>query len=118
MLIVLELAQDTILTDSDDTPPAKDALPAVEKLLDYAIAHRPDYSRIQIARKAAEQNDRLQKRMLTPDAFFQARSAIIYTPIIRVARPGISETPDRFNDLIGEVLICLRWKIEPGRQRA
>lgn len=118
MRIVLGLSQDTILTDFDDTPPAKDALPSVEKLLDYAIAHRPDYSRIQIARKAAEQNVRLQKRMLTPDAFFQARGAIIYTPTIRGARPGISETPDRFNDLSGEVLVGLRWKIQPGRHRA
>lgn len=118
MRLVLGLSKDTELVDFDDSAPSKDALPSVQELLDYAIEHRPDYRRIHIARKAAEQNVRLQKRMMAPDAFFQARGAIIYTPTIRGARPGISETPDRFNDLSGEVLVGLRWKIQPGRHRA
>lgn len=118
MRLVLGLPPETQLTEFDDAAPANNALPPVKDLLAYALTHRPDYKRIHIARKAAEQNVRLQKRMLTPDAFFQARGAIIYTPTIQGARPGISETPDRFNDLSGEVLVGLRWKIQPGRHRA
>lgn len=118
MRIVLGLPKDTELVEFDDSPPTRDALPPVDTLLEYALEHRPDYARINIARKAAEQTVRLQKRMMTPDAFFQARGAVIYTPTIKGARPGISETPDRFNDLSGEVLVGLRWKIQPGRHRA
>lgn len=118
MRLVLRLPIDTELVAFDDQAPSKNALPPVQELLDYALEHRPDYRRIHIARKAAEQNVRLQKRMMAPDAFFQARGGIIYTPTIRGARPGISETPDRFNDLSGEVLVGLRWKIQPGRHRA
>lgn len=118
MRLVLDLPDSVELAEFDDSPPDRDALPPVEDLLEYALTHRPDYSRIQIARKAAEQNVRLQKRMMTPDAFFHARGEVIYTPTIKGARPGISETPDRFNDLSGEVLVGLRWKIQPGRHRA
>lgn len=118
MRIVLGLPKDTAVVEFDDSPPIRDDLPSVDSLLEYALENRPDYARIDIARRAADQNVRLQKRMMTPDAFFQARGAIIYTPTIKGARPGISETPDRFNDLSGEVLVGLRWKIQPGRHRA
>lgn len=118
MRLVLGLPDTVELTALEDEAPARDALPPVEDLLEYALEHRPDYSRIQIAHKAADQNVRLQKRMMTPDAFFHARGEVIYTPTIRGARPGISEIPDRFNDLSGEVLVGLRWKIQPGRHRA
>lgn len=118
MRLVLGLPKETELVAFDDSAPMRDDLPSVDSLLEYALENRPDYARINIARQAAEQTVRLQKRMMTPDAFFQARGAVIYTPTIKGARPGISETPDRFNDLSGEVLVGLRWKIQPGRHRA
>jgi len=117
MRLVLALPGDTELTPFDDSVPPPNDLPPVEDLLAYALEHRPDYARLKIAANAADQAVRLQKRMLTPNAFFQARGAVIYTPTIE-GRPGVSVTPNRFNDLSGEVLLGLRWEIQPGRHRA
>lgn len=116
--LVLDLSPDTPVSPFDATVPARNDLPPVEELLAYATEHRPDFRRLQIAVDASEQAIRLQRRMLSPNAFFQARGAIIYTPTIEGSRPGISVTPDRFNDLSGELLVGLRWDIQPGRHRA
>lgn len=117
MRLVLGLPADTPLTAFEDHVPNRHDLPPVETLVAYAVDHRPDYKRLQIASQAAQQALRLQRRMLTPNAFFQARGAIIYTPTIE-GRPGVSVTPNRFNDLSGDLLIGLRWEIQPGRHRA
>lgn len=116
--LVLDLPPDIKVTAFDDSVPPKNDLPPVEQLLAYALEHRPDFRRLQIAVDASEHAIRLQRRMLAPNAFFQARGAIIYTPTIEGSRPGISVTPDRFNDLSGELLVGLRWDIQPGRHRA
>ena len=115
--LVLGLPEDTPLTPFDDQAPSEDDLPTINALVDYAKEHRPDYKRLQIAVDAAEQAVRLQRRMGTPNAFFQARGGVIYTPLVE-GSPGFSEIQNRFNDLNGELLLGLRWDIQPGRQRA
>lgn len=117
MRLVLDLPADTTLTPFDDAVPARNHLPPVESLVAYAVEHRPDYARLKIAAEAADQAVRLQKRMMAPNAFFQARGSFIYTPTIE-GRPGINAVANRFNDLSGELLLGVRWDIQPGRHRA
>lgn len=117
MRLVLGLSGDTPLDAFDDAVPARASLPPVETLLAHAVSHRPDYQRLRVAAQAADQAVRLQRRMLAPNAFFQARGSIIYTPTIE-GRPGVNATPNRFNDLSGDLLLGVRWEIQPGRHRA
>lgn len=115
--LVLGLPEDTELTAFDSAAPSADALPPVSALVEYAREHRPDYRRLQVAVDAAEQAVRLQRRMGTPNAFFQARGGVIVTPTVH-GKPGFTVVQNRFNDLTGEVMLGMRWDIQPGRQRA
>lgn len=117
MRLVLGLPEDTPVTEFEELQLRSDDLPAVATLVEYAQQHRPDYRRLQIAVDAADQAVRLQRRMGTPNAFFQARGGVIYTPTVDGA-PGFTVIQNRFNDLNGEIMLGLRWDIQPGRQRA
>lgn len=114
--ILLQVPETVRLEDFDEEVPTQE-LPDVETLSEYASRHRPDMARLRIAERAAEQAGRLARRSLAPDAFFQARGAIVYTPTTDGV-PSVRENPNNFNEITGEVLIGMRWRIQPGQHRA
>ena len=116
LALFLGVPEDVLLEPFDEHVPAVD-IPGVREVVEYAEQGRIDMQRLDAAERAAQVAVRLQRRALAPDGFFAARGAVVYTPTLP-GSIGVSDTPNRFNDLSGEVLVGLRWDLQPGRHRA
>ena len=95
---------------SEDFP--EDEPPGLDSILEYAREHRQDYALLDHAVSAAELDQMLRMRQLTPDIFFAARVSGAYTPSVdNVSGAFITDNYNRFGY---GFLVGLRWSMNPA----
>jgi outer membrane protein TolC len=111
LILTLGLAADFRAERLPDEFPEAEP-PELETVLGFAKENRPDYSLLDQAVRAAELDQMLRMRQLTPDIFFAARVSGAYTPTVDdVSGAFITDNYNRFGY---GLLLGLRWSMNPA----